>query len=51
MSMPAPVLSLAMSPDDETMAVGMSQLLAVHRRVPETKVGLFAFSDPILKNG
>uniref|UniRef100_A0A183GMH8 U3 small nucleolar RNA-associated protein 15 homolog n=1 Tax=Heligmosomoides polygyrus TaxID=6339 RepID=A0A183GMH8_HELPZ len=37
MSMPAPVLSLAMSPDDETMAVGMSQLLAVHRRVPETK--------------
>ncbi|KHJ98202.1 WD domain, G-beta repeat protein [Oesophagostomum dentatum] len=37
MSMAAPVLSLAMSPDDQTMAVGMGQLLAIHRREPETK--------------
>ncbi|KAK6729796.1 hypothetical protein RB195_006694 [Necator americanus] len=37
MSMAAPVLSLAMSPDDQTMAVGIGQLLAVHRRAPESK--------------
>ncbi|KIH66776.1 WD domain, G-beta repeat protein [Ancylostoma duodenale] len=37
MSMAAPVLSLAMSPDDETMAVGIGQLLAIHRREPEAK--------------
>ncbi|EPB70988.1 WD domain, G-beta repeat protein [Ancylostoma ceylanicum] len=37
MSMAAPVLSLALSPDDETMAVGIGQLLAIHRREPEAK--------------
>ncbi|KAK6026352.1 helicase protein [Ostertagia ostertagi] len=37
MSMAAPVLSLAMSGDDQTMAVGMGQLLAIHRRAPEAK--------------
>ena len=38
MSMAAPVLSLAVSPDDQTMAVGMGQLLAVHRREQEIKL-------------
>ncbi|KAK6060142.1 WD domain, G-beta repeat protein [Cooperia oncophora] len=37
MSMAAPVLSLAMSPDDQSMAVGMGQLLSIHRRAPEAK--------------
>ncbi|CAJ0592630.1 unnamed protein product [Cylicocyclus nassatus] len=37
MSMAAPVLSLAISPDDQTMAVGIGQLLAIHRRAPESK--------------
>ncbi|VDM73593.1 unnamed protein product [Strongylus vulgaris] len=38
MSMAAPVLSLAMSPDDHIMAVGIGQLLAIHRREPEPKL-------------
>ncbi|KJH40512.1 DEAD/DEAH box helicase [Dictyocaulus viviparus] len=37
MSMAAPVLGLAMSPDDRTMVVGMGQLLAIHRREPKPK--------------
>ncbi|VDL78989.1 unnamed protein product [Nippostrongylus brasiliensis] len=37
MSMAAPVLSMAVAPDDQTIAVGMGQLLAVHRRQPEIK--------------
>lgn len=32
MSMAAPVLGLSVSPDDNMMAVGMGNLLAIHRR-------------------
>ncbi|VDO58433.1 unnamed protein product [Haemonchus placei] len=37
MPMASSVLALAMSPDDQTMAVGMGHLLAIHRRAPESK--------------
>nr|CDJ94145.1 WD40 repeat and U3 small nucleolar RNA-associated protein 15 domain containing protein [Haemonchus contortus] len=37
MPMASPVLALAMSPDDQTMAVGMGHLLAIHHRAPESK--------------
>ncbi|CAJ0962725.1 unnamed protein product, partial [Mesorhabditis belari] len=34
-SVAAPVLALGMSPNDETMAIGMGNLLSLYRRVPE----------------
>ncbi|ETN75084.1 U3 small nucleolar RNA, partial [Necator americanus] len=48
MSMAAPVLSLAMSPDDQTMAVGIGQLLAVHRRAPESKCSIHSISQAMV---
>ena len=50
--MPSPVISMDISPDDETLAIGMTSIMAIYKRAPvKNEIGRVLFiSNSFLQN-